>query len=52
MKINELVQTIQDNVEWLQTTEGQELEVECIGIENLEGILSEYFGIKIKLTQN
>jgi hypothetical protein len=44
-----LINDIQDNVEWLETTEGDE--VECIGIENLEGILSKFFGEKIKLTQ-
>lgn len=49
MTINELIEEIQDNVEWLSTTEGDE--IECIGIENLEGILSRYLGVTIKLTQ-
>jgi len=49
MTINELIEEIQNNVEWLSTTEGDE--VECIGIENLEGILSRYLGVTIKLTQ-
>lgn len=49
MTINELIEQIQDNVEWLSTTD--EDDVECIGIENLEGILSRYLGITIKLTQ-
>lgn len=49
-KLAKLINDIQDNVEWLETTEGDE--VECIGIENLEGLLSEYFGEKIKLTQD
>lgn len=43
-----LVEAIQENIEWLQTTE--EDEVECISIENLEGILSKYFEKPIKLT--
>jgi hypothetical protein len=50
MTINELIQEIQDNIEWLQTTE--EDEVECIGVENLEGILSRYLNVKIKLALN
>lgn len=49
MTINELIEQIQDNVEWLSTT--NEDEVECIGIENLEGILGRYLGVTIKLTQ-
>lgn len=49
MSIDELIENIQDNTEWLETTEGDQ--VECIGIENLEGVLREYFGTKIKLTQ-
>lgn len=47
-KINSLVEAIQENIEWLQTTE--EDEVECISIENLEGILSRYFEKPIKLS--
>lgn len=43
-----LVETIKENVEWLQTTEGDE--IECIGIENLEGILSAFLHKQIKLT--
>lgn len=43
-----LVEAIQENIEWLQTTE--EDEVECISIENLEGILSKYFEKPIKLS--
>ena len=49
MNVQNLIDDIQDNVEWLSTTEGDE--IECIGIENLEGILSRYFDFKIKLTQ-
>lgn len=50
MSIDELKENIQDNTEWLQTIDGDQ--VECIGIENLEAILREYFGTKIKLTKN
>lgn len=50
MSISELKENIQDNTEWLQTIDGDQ--VECIGIENLEAILREYFGTNIKLTQN
>jgi hypothetical protein len=49
MTINELIEEIQDNVEWLTTSDVDD--VECIGIENLEGILSRYLGVTIKLTQ-
>lgn len=49
MNVQDLINSIQENVEWLQTSD--EDEVECIGIENLEGILSRYFDFKIKLTQ-
>jgi|LakMenEpi03Aug12_release.lakeMendotaPanAssembly.Ray.scaffolds.fasta_scaffold1676304_2 hypothetical protein len=46
----DLIEAIQENTEWLQTTE--EDEVECISIENLEGILKHYFNKTIKLTTN
>jgi hypothetical protein len=49
MTINELIEQIQSETEWLSTTD--EDEIECIGIENLEGILTKYLGVKIKLTQ-
>lgn len=49
MTINDLVKEIQSEVEWLSTTQGDD--IECIGIENLEGILSKYLGVKIKLTE-
>ena len=50
MTIQNLKEIIQNNIEWLETSEGDE--VECIGIENLEGILSKYFNTEIKLTQD
>ena len=50
MTIHELKEAIKDNIEILSTTE--EDEVECIGIENLEGILSKYLETPIKLSQD
>lgn len=47
MTIMDLIEEIQQNREWLQTTE--EDEVECISIENLEGILTRYFNKTIKI---
>lgn len=47
-QLNMIKQEIQDNIEWLSTTEDDE--VECIGIENLEGIISRVFKREIKLT--
>jgi hypothetical protein len=49
MTIKDLVVEIQMNTEWLETTEGDE--VECISIENLEGILNRIFNQKLNLTQ-
>ena len=43
-----LEEEIKENIEWLSTTEDDE--VECIGIENLEGILTKFFHRKISLT--
>jgi hypothetical protein len=48
MSIEELIKEIQDNIEWLSTTEDDD--VECIGVENLEVILSRFLTTKIKLT--
>ena len=48
--LEELVYEIQQETEWLETTEGDS--IECIGIENLEGILSRFFGLKIKISQS
>jgi hypothetical protein len=48
----QLEEEIKDNVEWLYTTEDDE--VECIGIENLEGILNRFLELKqfkLKLRQ-
>lgn len=48
-KLDLLEEQIKENAEWLYTTDNDE--VECIGIENLEGILSKFFGRKIHLKQ-
>ena len=50
MTLHDLKEAIRSEIEFLETTEGDE--IECIGIENLEGILSKYLGTTIKLTQN
>jgi hypothetical protein len=49
MTTEELVKAIQWDIEYLQTSEGDELE--CISIENLEGILNKFLNKPIKLTQ-
>jgi hypothetical protein len=49
MNVQQLIEDIQSEIEWLETTEGDE--IECIGIENLEGILSNYLGFNIKISQ-
>ena len=46
--LERLEEEIKENIEWLSTTE--EDEVECIGIENLEAILTRFFHRKISLT--
>lgn len=50
IEIQRLINEIQDETEWLTTTE--EDEIECIGIENLQGILTRFLNTPIKLTQN
>ena len=45
----DLIEAIQEETEYLTTMIGDE--IECISIENLQGILSRYFNTKIKLTQ-
>jgi hypothetical protein len=50
MSTEDLIQTIQDNTEWLETSEGDL--VECIGIENLEAILEIFLGTNIKISQS
>jgi hypothetical protein len=48
--VEDLVYEIQQEIEYLETTEGDS--IECIGVENLEGILSRFFGLKIKISQS
>jgi hypothetical protein len=48
MSIEQLITEIQDNIEFLTTTEDDE--IECIGVENLEVILSRFLTREIKLT--
>jgi hypothetical protein len=50
MTTEELITEIQNNTEWLWTT--NEDEVECISIENLEVILSRFLSNNIKIQQN
>lgn len=50
VELEELTYEIQQETEWLETTEGDS--IECIGIENLEGILSRFFGIKLRISQS
>ena len=49
MSTKELIDRIQEDREWLSTTTGDE--IECISMENLEYILSEYFRKPIKLAE-
>jgi len=46
----DLIEAIEDNIEWLDTLE--EDEIECISIENLEGILSKFFNKTIKINKD
>lgn len=48
--IEELFLAIHNESEWLQTTEGDE--VECISIENLDAILIKYFNNQLNSTEN
>ena len=46
--LDDLITAIQNETEWLTTTEDDE--IECISIENLEGILSKFFNKTIKIS--
>ena len=46
--IEDFVKDIQNEIEYLSTTEGDE--IECISIENLEGLLSRFFNLTIKIS--
>ena len=50
MNLKDLIEAIQENTEWLETTEGDS--VECISIENLQTALFYYFNKPIKLTSD
>ncbi len=45
-----MLNEIEENIEWLETTEGDS--VECISIENLEAILSRFLEQKIKISED
>ena len=47
-ELERLEEEIKENIEWLSTTEDDE--VECISVENLESILTKFFHRKISLT--
>jgi len=49
-ELKKLITEIQENIEYLETSEGEE--IECISIENLEGILTRWFGELIKLSED
>jgi hypothetical protein len=49
MSTEELIFGIQENTEWLETTEGDT--VECISIENLEALLTLLLRTTIKISQ-
>lgn len=49
MNVDELIFGIQENTEWLETTEGNT--VECISVENLESLLQLYFNRSIVISQ-
>ena len=49
MTLENLIEKIQDNAEFLMTTDGDD--IDCISLENLEGILSECFNQPIKLAR-
>ena len=50
MNVQQLIEAIQSEIEWLVTTEVNQ--IECIGIENLEGILGNYLGFNIKISES
>ena len=50
MTINQLIDNIKGNAEWLETTQGDE--IECISMENLQGILQKFLNVQLKLTSD
>lgn len=49
MSAEELIIAIQENTEWLETTNGDT--IECISIENLEHILQIYLKMSLNISQ-
>lgn len=49
MTKTELIQTIKQDIEWLSTTNGDE--VECISIENLEHALTRFLNQRVLLSE-
>lgn len=47
--MEELLKQIEDNTEYLSTTENDE--IECISVENLKGLLKKYIVIKNRLNE-
>ena len=50
LDLKELIEDIRTDIEWLSTSEDDE--VECISIENLEGILSRHINLPVKLSED
>ena len=48
--VEDFVYQVQQETEWLSTTEGDE--IECVGIENLQGIIRNVFGITLNISQS
>lgn len=44
---DEISKEINNEIEWLSTTEGDE--IECISIENLKGILEKHINVSFKI---
>ena len=49
-QLERLEEEIIENIEWLSTIDDDD--IECIGIENLEAILTRFFHRKITLTHS
>ena len=49
-ELERLEEEIKENIEWLSTIDDDE--IECIGIENLEAILTRFFNRTITLRHN
>lgn len=49
-ELERLEEEIKENIEWLSTIDDDE--IECIGIENLEKILTRFFNRTITLTHS